>query len=267
MERRSGVRNCRWGCSVGEFSSVAAGSLLVVVACASTPPVATDAVSQYEIASRLIAEGEPKAAAVEYQKLLYNYPESVWADEAQMGLAEAYYQSEQYILAEAAYRRLIELHPSGQLAPKAQAMIGLSLLQRARKAELDQEMTWRAKSHLERFLQSHPDHPSSQEAREGLAECLDRLAEKDFKNGRFYLKIGRMDAARRYFERVLRDYPDTRWAAEALFGRAESWRHEGDTDAAVADYHLLIENYAASDAAGKAQDVLERLGTEVQGGS
>ncbi len=240
---------------------------LVMLACASTPPVAHDASSQYEIATRLLDEGEAKQAAVEFQKLLYNYPESVWTDEARMGLADAYFQSEQYILAETAYRRVIELHPSGELAPKAQAMIGLALLRRARGAELDQDATWRAKSHLERFLGSYPDHEFATRARAALAECLDRLAEKDYKNGSFYLTIDRPEAARRYFDRILRDYSETRWAPRAMLARAEGWRREGNMDAAVADYEVVLELYPESEAAGEAQVILERLAERSGGGS
>ncbi len=233
--------------------------LLVLAACASTPPQARDASSQYELAQQLLDDREFDKAIVEFQKLLFNYPESVWADEAQMGLGKAYFESGQYLLAEMAYKRVLELYPDKPAAPEADAMIGLALLERTRKAGLDQEMTWRAKSHLERFLRTYPDHSSAPKVREALVECLDRLAEKDYKNGRFYLKIGRPDAARRYFERVLTDYPGTHWAAEALLGRAECNRHEGDLDAALRDYKMLVENHAGTAAARKARQKLERL--------
>lgn len=233
--------------------------LLVLAACASTPPQARDASSQYELAQQLLDDGESDKAIVEFQKLLFNYPESVWADEAQMGLAESYFESGQYLLAEMAYKRVLELYPDNPVAPEADAMIGLTLLERTRKAELDQEMTWRARTHFERFLRSYPDHSSASKVREALVECLDRLAEKDYKNGRFYLKIGRPDAARPYFERILRDYRGTRWVAEALLGRAECNRHEGDLDAAIRDYRMVVEDHADTAAGRKARQKLERL--------
>jgi outer membrane protein assembly factor BamD len=231
----------------------------VLTACASAPPRAYDASSQYELARGLLEDGKAKQAAVEFQKLLYNYPESVWADEAQMGLAASYYQSEQYLLAEVAYRRVLDLYPAGPLAAEAEGMIGLTLLKRARKAELDQEMTWRAKTYLERFLVSHADHSIAPEARAGLEACIDRLAEKDYKNGSFYLKVGRPGPATWYFDRVLREYPETSWAAKALLGRADSSRQKGDLEAATEDYEALLEQHAGTGAARTASQRLRRI--------
>ena len=48
-----------------------------------------------------------------------------------------------------------------------------------------------------------------------MEEVEERMAEKDYSIGLYYLGRGYPDAARRYWESLQKQYPGTRWARKA----------------------------------------------------
>jgi outer membrane protein assembly factor BamD (BamD/ComL family) len=51
--------------------------------------------------------------------------------------------------------------------------------------------------------------------KEIIGEIDIAMAERDYKVGEFYLRKKRPDAGLIYFESVIKDYPNTEWAARA----------------------------------------------------
>jgi outer membrane assembly lipoprotein YfiO len=131
----------------------------------------------------------------------------------------------------------------------------------------DPTMSVRAIDQLMLFIKLHPESPFVPDARGRVTQLRVKLAEKQYLNGRLYLKLKRPAAARFYFENVLAEYGDTQWAPRCMLEIAKSYEIEKETAKAADEYNRLIQTYPDSEEAGQARLRIEELGFEVAGQS
>ena len=95
-----------------------------------------------------------------------------------------------------------------------------------------------------------PQHPDSVRAR--LATALDDLA------GVMYISMGLSDSARFYYQRITREFPQSRVAPRALYVLARIAAEDSTTSSTVADslYRLLIDRHPDSEFADEAHRML-----------
>ncbi|MFW6145950.1 MAG: tetratricopeptide repeat protein [Planctomycetota bacterium] len=65
------------------------------------------------------------------------------------------------------------------------------------------------------YLAQYDDTAGADEAAAALRTIRNLQAEKDYRTGRFYERIGRPDSARVYYRDVIGRYPDTPWATQS----------------------------------------------------
>jgi len=198
-------------------------------------------------------------AVEEFKLFLFNCPGASMVDTAQYFLAMSYYQDGDYPTAAGEFRKLLSSFPTSEFADHALLMLGLSDYEQSPKAELDQTYTLQALEHFQDFLDIYPSSPLLPEVRKYIQACRDKLAEKGFKNGRLYIRLKYYDACRVYLTEVLDKYPDSKWAAQAQFLMAESYRLESQKEKALAEYQKVLDNFKDNKLSDQSRKWIEEL--------
>jgi len=195
------------------------------------------------------------------QALLNQYPGSVLAPEARLGVARTYFEERLYNEARSEYQKFLQVHPGHERLDEALYHIALASFRQVERVDRDQSMTRRAVQAFQQLLAEVPDSPYAPEARARLQEARRRLAEKELEVGLFYFRREEYAAASGRFAMVLREYAGLGLEGEALYYLGEVARARGEQSEAAAAYYRVIAEFPDSPfavAAGK------RLGVQVE---
>jgi len=244
--------------------AVAIGMLLTlfgIVGCSqigSTRKSTAD--EQYEAAKSLYDRGKYYHAAEAFRLLIFNFSGVSYIDTVQNYLGMCYYNDEDYILAVAEFRRLTKSFPNSPLADDAQLMIARCYLKAAPDdVGLDQTDTYTAISELENFVEDYPDSPSIAEATALLEDARGKIAEKTFKSGEQYYKMGNYPSSRIYLESVVTDFTTAEWRGCALYLLAVIDQKEDKPEDARAKLTNLLREFPEHKWADKAKSKLRSL--------
>lgn len=136
------------------------------------------AASQYKIGLTLKAKGYFDEAAKEFQKVVDVYPDSEWAEPAKFQIA-------------------------------------LCADKSSLDASYDQTMTAEAKDKFDEFVKAHPEADLSQEASERIDALREKEAESQYVVGQFYEKQKAASSAKIYYQYVVKNFPQSAWAAKS----------------------------------------------------
>ncbi|UCB51818.1 MAG: outer membrane protein assembly factor BamD [Candidatus Zixiibacteriota bacterium] len=235
-------------------------SFLLSLSCGpKTPKLVLDAEDQYALARREFDDGNWDKAVVELQKVVFNYPGAAFIDSAQYLLGMAYFNQEEYPSAILELNKLLVSYPTSRLADDAAFMVAKSDLEMSPGAELGQENTQKAVDGLRNFLDDYPESDRRDDAAELLTKARGKLAEKTYKNGYLYYRLGHYESALIYLEKVLNDYHDTGWAKDAQFQIAEVHFKEEKYDQAREKFEKFLQDFPDHKLAEKARKRLEKL--------
>ncbi len=166
-------------------------------------------------AQELAAEGESLLNAKRYQKAIDTfknlkdwYPFSTLAAVADLKIADAYFQMEDYENAASAYEDFERLHPQNKSVPYAIYREGLCYYYRLDTIDRDQTPARKAIEAFSRLVNRYPDCEYSKKAAEYIVKCRKSLAGHELYVGKFYYKMGHYKAALHRLNRVISDYPD-----------------------------------------------------------
>jgi len=195
---------------------------LLLSACAKKVRPALDAQDEFTRAMSFYDKKDYKHAIEGFQRIIFTYPGSDYADDAQFYLAKTYYIDKDYEQAALEFEFLIRHFAHSPFQGEAALLQATSYFQRTPSFHRDQMMTKKAIELLEEFLSTYPQTDFEPQARKTLSECRMKLARKDLENGKFYLKVKEYAAAEIYLKSVIDNYPETIWAREAKYWLAES---------------------------------------------
>jgi len=240
-------------------------SALILVGCAATGGKVEDLTPEMRLrrAEMWIKKGKCERAIEELQELLTRFPGAEWAPEARFFLGEAYYRCGDYASAVSEYQQVVEQYGLSPWAERAQFKIAMSYLRQSLPPTLDQEETKRALEAFRRFLEDYPDSPLAKEAERHVRECLDKLAEKLYRMGKVYLKLGHPEAAEIYFRDLLNEYPDSKWAPWANYELGRMAMERGDLEEARRAFGEVLAGNGDERVKRKAREALKKL--EVKG--
>jgi outer membrane protein assembly factor BamD len=190
---------------------------------ASKPRTDLPAADQMTLGQRAIEDGDNYEAQQLLKGYLEREPSGERADEAHYLLGLSFFRTGEWPSAATEFVIVVNQFADSPRVPDAQYHLGLAYWKQARGAAFDQDYTRLALGQFDRFLSIYPDHPQAGEIRGLRAQAEGRLAKKDYENGRLYLKMGFLDAARFYFREVQKSYPGTEWAQRSVLGEARSW--------------------------------------------
>lgn len=214
--------------------------------CATTGKAGAEKTSQewYDDATRFAAKEKYEDALHAYQEAAKGYRGAELDADIQLGLADTYFQKEEYAAAVEAYAAFLRLHPHNPRADYAQLSIGRAWLKQLRSADRSPEEAQKAAAAFEGLLRGYPRSTHLDEGREGLAAARRRLAEHEMTVGDFYQRTGSLRAAVGRYDLVLRTFPDVEGLAErALYEQGRCLERLQDKEQAGQVYERLRKEY------------------------
>lgn len=208
----------------------------------------------YSTAQRSLRSGNYDRAIDVLERLEARFPFGRYAEQAQLELVYARYQSSDHDTARSAADRFIRLHPQHSNIDYAYYLKGLaaynknrSLLDRVFSSDISQrDMTAAhlAYADLAQLLQDYPHSQYAPDARQRMVYLRNLLAASELHIADYYLRRGAYVAAANRARFVLENYPTAKEPIpEALIVLVEANYKLGLTDAANDALRVLAINY------------------------
>jgi len=186
-------------------------------------------------------------------------------DEAVYRLGQSYLATRDFPAAALEFERLLRDYPESDSSGSASFRLGEALYGQARPPDFDQDFTLKALDQWHDYLQTYPGHWLNAEAERKIGVARMKLAKKLSATGRLYLKLHLPGPARVYFNRILDEYADTPYTGEARFGLAVASEMQGDRKAAIEEFRQ-VEALHPGPLARRAAYERERLERERRSG-
>ncbi len=195
----------------------------------------------------------------QFRIITLSYSGRAEAAKAQFYLAECHYRMKEYILAASEYERLLKIYPNSEWVDDAKYMLGMSYFKLSPSHGLDQEYTYKAIRQFQEFLEEFRTSPLVPTVEARLAECRDKLARKMFSAAEQYFKMGLYESARIYYDLVLDNHYDSKYAPRAYYRLGESYLKMRKYDQAQEAFKKMVEKFPNHDLAKKALEQIKML--------
>ncbi len=160
--------------------------------------------------------GNYATASESFQKLKDRYPYSRYAIIAELRMADALYEQEEFDAAYDAYDEFEKLHPKNKYIPYVIYQKGMCNFRQVTAIDRDQSFTLKAKEEFERLVKRFPRSEYANRAQKNIRECLIYLAEYELYVGHYYYKMGKYKTAMNRYTYLIQNYPDMGQYHEAL---------------------------------------------------
>ncbi len=160
----------------------------------------------YAMAAEEYKDGDYKKAREYFSRVKEEYPLHELAVLAEIGIADSLYSNKDYPEAQDAYSDFISLHPINENVPYAIYQIGMCHYNQMEAIDRDQTETMNARKEWEKLIARYPESKFSIMAEKMLKDVKQRLAEREFYIGDFYLTQKKYKAALTRFERIAAEY-------------------------------------------------------------
>lgn len=232
--------------------------LALLGACATQVPAPRTAAYYLSQGETMFDRGLYEEAITNWQKVRDSYYSPEMNLIAELKIAEAYYLSEKYPEAAAAYEDFLKQHPSDSRVPDALYHLGLSYYSQILSADRDQTATRNAKVTFEDLVKRFPKDPRIEEAKVYINRCRDRLAAHEVDVAHYYLRTGHFKAAIARLEGMFKKYPNYFHRDEAWFYLGEAYLKSGNKERAMIAFNTLFKQFASSEYILKAQKLVEK---------
>ncbi len=181
---------------------------------------------EYEIGNIFLEGKKRKVLGVEilpalstaeeiFKNIVNDVPYSEYGDKAQYKLGQVYKKMARYQEAADAFEKVIKNYPKSSLKDEAQYEMALCSLKSSLPAAYEQESTDKAIKRFEEFIKEEPPKKLAQEARESVDELKIKKAKHEYEIAQFYEENNKYESAVIYYNSIINNYPETKWAKEA----------------------------------------------------
>lgn len=168
----------------------------------------------YKEADRYFKEGEWLKAQTLYELAIPYYRGKGEAESLYYNYAYTHYNLKEYILASHYFKSFANTFYNSEKREEAEFMSAYSHYELSPVYRLDQTYTEKAIDALQLFINAHPRSERVAEANKLIDEMRAKLEEKAFAQGQLYYDIGQYQSAKKSFEILLVDFPETDRAEE-----------------------------------------------------
>ena len=158
---------------------------------------------------------EYKKAAIVYGMVVKNMPDSRNASEFQYRIGLCYQREGNLEEAAKEFRKLISNYPNSVWIDDAYYWIAVCSITPSSSSSYDQSSTDAAIDKLTKFTESFPSSNLCSLAEHKIRELQEIKAQKDYEIAEFYNKQNNKKAAKIYYKQVLKTYSFSKWAVLA----------------------------------------------------
>jgi len=166
--------------------------------------------------SAAFVSGDYKTAVKAYTDLKDWYPFSKYAILAELKIADAHYNLEEYTEAIMAYEEFEKMHPKNEAIPYVIYRTGLCWFNQLSTIDRDHTPAKNSLSLLNRLVDQYPESEYAQKAKNNIKKCMDNLSGHELYVANFYRKKKKYKAALKRYEYLVKNYPDSKESKEAL---------------------------------------------------
>lgn len=131
--------------------------------------------------------------------------------------AKSYYMQRDYILSGHHFSNLYTNYPNSIFAEEAQFMTAYCFYRMSPRPSLHQENTEKAIAAFRLFMIQNPGSNRNEEAQGYIDELRNKLVQKSYLSGKLYYNLGDYKASIIALQNSLNDYPDTEHREELMF--------------------------------------------------
>ena len=176
-------------------------------------------------------------------------PNSAIGREALLLAADTYYLqggTANFVQAEAKYRDYLNRFPTSEQAAYVQFQIANSLAKRMERPDRDQQVTRKALEAYQELIRLYPTSEYASQAKEQMNAVLSNLAEHEYLIGRFYQRYGLPGAAAERYEFLLATYPQYLEKDKILFYLGVAYQDAHRPEEARKIFERLASEYPQS---------------------
>ncbi len=219
----------------------------------------------YEYGKKLMEKKKYEKAREIFTRIIELYPRSKYAPRAKLAIADSYFAKKDLtstLMAINEYREFLALYPYHPKASYAQYHIALCYYRRMRKPGRDQENTLKAIEEFRKVIEKYPLAQEAKLAKEKIKECRIHYAKHIFLIANFYFKTKAYRAAFHRFAQIIKEYSEFPKMAEVYYKYAYSAAKIREYDEARAYLNKLITEYPKTKWASKARKLLKKIKEE-----
>ncbi len=237
---------------------------LIFWGCAASVDTADMSPGQrFDYSMKLYHNGDYEDALKEYQAILLQFPGSSVIDSAQYYLGMTRFKRGEYILAAYEFSKLIRSMPSSKFVPDAQYMLADSYYKLSPYYELDQKYTEKAINEFQSFVDIFPTDPKVPEAEKKIAQLNEKLARKEYKIAYIYNKMEYYRAAEKYYDYVIDDFHDTKYAPMAMLAKIKLLVEINKNSEALAEISKFVDRYPKNTNIKEVESIKSKLEEKV----
>ncbi|MEZ4599986.1 MAG: outer membrane protein assembly factor BamD [Syntrophotaleaceae bacterium] len=235
-------------------------TLLLLPGCMSSNQAAPKtAQAYYQEGETLYSEGRYTEAIEVLEKAREIYETADLNMRAELKIADAHFEAENYVEAATAYEDFLKQHPGHPEAPRIMYQLGLSHYNQILAIDRDQTATRNAMVAFESLANLFPDHPLAEKTPSFIQFCQDQLAGHELYVGRFYWKTKENRAAIGRLRQILEDYPQFSEMDKVRFYLGKAYLAGGHPPLAVLQFEALLRDFPQSELAEDTQEILQEL--------
>lgn len=209
-------------------------AIISLCGCSSKKEEYTTEADLYEAINEQLERSQWETAIKNLNTMEENFPFGTYAEQSQLELIYAHYQSGEPDAAIATANRFIRLHPQHRNVDYAYYMLGMSsftkdsgILDRVMPVDISKRDPGAARESLGYFTQllnRFPDSPYAVDAKKRMLHLRNRLARNEIHVANYYFKRGAYVAATARGRYVLENYPQTPAIPDALAVMVQGYR-------------------------------------------
>ncbi len=175
---------------------------------------------------------------------------------AQIRIGDTFFKEGLYEEASVEYEHFLSMRPHHKYSSYVQYQIAMTYFKRIETIDVSYSVAQKALKEFEKLLHRYPRNPYIDIVENRIKRCKNILAEYEFYVGEFYFKKGSHKAAAGRFDKLVKNYPNSRKEAESLYYLGVSYKNLGDMDKSIEALTSLIEKYPTVELAKEAKEII-----------
>ena len=216
----------------------------------------------FDRGTTLLKEKKWFAAREYFRKLIDAFPTSQYRYDAKLGIGDSYIgegRIDSFILAANEFREFLTFYPVAARADYAQYKLAVAQSRQTLSAQRDQTATHEALREIDTFLKLYPNSSLQPEVQKLRRQMRDLLSESEFAPGLHYYRIRWYPGAIERFTTLLKDDPEFTHRDKVFFYLAESLRKMKAAPEAQIYYEKLLDDFPKTKYANDARKALAQI--------